>query len=225
MTPKEVKKHTDELYEANILYKDTSSIYPFYDLKIDKEKYPCFVQFDYFKDKLCQVYINTTNLKRDSKHTAEQIFESVKKQYIDKYTDSSSVEFPEGEIQFVRNNLLLTINNEMSSPSIIFQDHDNYRKKISEDASKIVTKSPNDDFITELKQNQSIVDATVTDVNFLYIAVVNDGQNKQAMATYYCKLAASKNIGIKAVKIVDAATFVKSKGAAEGKELAKSFCE
>lgn len=78
--------------------------------------------------------------------------------------------------------------------------------------------------LTTVKQNSAVMDATITNVGFLYIAVLNDGINKDPMAVYHCRLAKEKNIGISAVKIVDFTTFEKGEGWAKGKELGKSFC-
>lgn len=83
------------------------------------------------------------------------------------------------------------------------------------------------EFISKVKENQVVVDADVTDVNYLYISVINDGSNKDAMATFYCRLAKQYNVSeVKAVKIVDAASaYLPKNGTASGKELGKSFCD
>jgi hypothetical protein len=72
-----------------------------------------------------------------------------------------------------------------------------------------------------------VVDADITDVNFLYISVVDDGNSKDAMATFYCRLAKEYNVReVKAVKNVDALTAKLPKdGTASGRELGKSFCD
>lgn len=201
MTKNEVDANTKQLYKTKVIHKGKFGD-PTYDLIIDKKKYPCFVQFEFYKGKLCQIYINTVTLEPGATHTNDQIFEKVKEQYIRKYTDSSSVEFPEGGIQFVRSNLLLEIDNSMSSTSIVYQDYINYNNKLSEDVLTHPNdfKSSNDKFIDEIKENKVVIDAAITDVDFLYIAVVDDNTNKQAMATYYCRLAASETMNVKAVK-------------------------
>lgn len=82
------------------------------------------------------------------------------------------------------------------------------------------------EFISKVKENTAVIDADITDVNYLYIAVIDDGNNKDAMATFYCRLAKEYNMSeVSAVKIVDAATArLPKNGTAEGKELGKSFC-
>jgi hypothetical protein len=82
------------------------------------------------------------------------------------------------------------------------------------------------EFISKVKENSSVIDADITDVNFLYITVTDDGTNKDAMAVFYCRLAKEYNVAeVSAVKVVDAATAILSKnGTAQGKELGKSFC-
>jgi hypothetical protein len=90
-------------------------------------------------------------------------------------------------------------------------------------SAKSLTKSA---FIVKVKENQNIIDADITDVNFLYISVVDDGVSKDAMAVYYCRLAKEYNMGVDAVKVVDASTAnLLKNGTAYGRELAKSFCD
>jgi hypothetical protein len=83
------------------------------------------------------------------------------------------------------------------------------------------------EFIDKIKENKAVIDADITDVGFLYIAVLNDGQNKDAMATYYCRLAREfKVTAVKSVKIVDVATAKLPKnGTAIGEELGISHCQ
>ncbi len=82
------------------------------------------------------------------------------------------------------------------------------------------------EFIEKVKENQAVIDADITDVKFLYISVVDDGINKNAMAIFYCRLAKEYSvIEVQAVKIVDAASaYLPKNGTAAGKELGKSFC-
>ena len=75
------------------------------------------------------------------------------------------------------------------------------------------------------KNNSSVIDAIVTDVNILYIAVLNDGVDKKPMAVYYCRLAKEKLIPLAAVKIVDYTTYESGDGWAKGKELGISYCD
>lgn len=80
-------------------------------------------------------------------------------------------------------------------------------------------------FTAQLDNNSAILKHTVTEVGFLYLAVVDDGSDKSPMAKYYCRLAKEHNKSeIKAVKIVDVTTFKYGDGWAKGKELGRSFC-
>ena len=83
------------------------------------------------------------------------------------------------------------------------------------------------DFINKVKENQVVVDADITDVNYLYIAVINDNSNKDAMAAFYCRLAKEYNVSeVKAVKVIDVANaYLPKNGTASGKELGKAFCD
>lgn len=57
-------------------------------------------------------------------------------------------------------------------------------------------------FMDKVKENKQVVKVIISDVGFLCIAVVDDGVSKNAMATYYCRLAQQEGeTKIKAVKI------------------------
>lgn len=91
---------------------------------------------------------------------------------------------------------------------------------------EVTENNPNTNFLKQVKSNTSIIDAAITDVNFLYISVYNDGTNKDAMAAYYCRLAKDSSIDIAGVKIVDAATAkIPHDGTATGTVIGKAFCK
>lgn len=84
--------------------------------------------------------------------------------------------------------------------------------------------SSNESFLSEVKENQNIYNALITDANFLAISVMNDGMDKTPMARSYCIRAAQRGIKLSGVKILDASNAKFERGAAYGTELAKSFC-
>lgn len=95
-----------------------------------------------------------------------------------------------------------------------------------EEDKKILLNDFDKEYFTDLvKENTAVKDAIITDVGYLYIAVINDGEDKTPMSKYYCRLAADKMIGISAVKVVDYSTFKKGEGWAKGKSLGQSFCQ
>ncbi len=79
-------------------------------------------------------------------------------------------------------------------------------------------------FINSLKENQDIVRAIYTEQGYLAITVVNDGEDKTEMATYYCDLAKSENLFLAGVVILDAADTKFGKSYAYGTELAEAIC-
>lgn len=90
--------------------------------------------------------------------------------------------------------------------------------------NKILSSQSSDDFLKEVKENQNIYNAAITDANFLAISVMNDGMDKTPMARSYCIRAAQRGIKLSGVKILDASDAKFETGAAYGTELAKSFC-
>ncbi|MHA8064993.1 hypothetical protein [Aquirufa aurantiipilula] len=82
------------------------------------------------------------------------------------------------------------------------------------------------EFIAEVKMNDQVIDADITDVNVLYISSPNDGKDKQVLADLYCKWVKNYNIqGVNMVKVVDSKTAnLPKNGTAWGDELGKCFC-
>ncbi len=87
-------------------------------------------------------------------------------------------------------------NHEKSST----KDNYNTTSTVTNNSYSTLSKS---DFISKVKENQAVIDADITDVKYLYIAVIDDGINKVAMAAFYCRLARQYNVSeVTAVKIV-----------------------
>lgn len=79
--------------------------------------------------------------------------------------------------------------------------------------------------MAQIKENQTIIKASITDGGFLCLAVINDGTSKDLMAIYYCRLAKEKGSNdIKAVKILDVYNSTFEPGSAYGKELGRAYC-
>jgi len=97
-------------------------------------------------------------------------------------------------------------------------------KEDNTDFSSALQSLERENFISEIQENSSILKASITNQDFLYIAIINDGLDKTPMATYYCRLAKSKNIYLSAVKIIDIQGSTFAEGQVSGNELGKSFC-
>ena len=233
MTKEEVDAHTNILLQQKKISLDKSGDVN-YVFKLNSSELPLansFFSFDFYKNKLCQLYI--TIATPENPHEADEnfILDKFKTYYIKEYTEANTVVIPNSTkpnegIAFVRNNLLIEIGSDFGNTTIVYKDVPKIKLKDAETPINVSSvQSSSETFLNEVKENMYIMDATITDQNFLYIAVQDDGQSKEGMATYYCRFAASKGMQIEAVKIVDAATFKKYDGAATGHELAKSFCK
>lgn len=102
------------------------------------------------------------------------------------------------------------------------ESHKYVEKRLKELGSQ---SSSSNDFMTQVRENQNILKASVTAAGYLCLAVMNDGTKKNAMAIYYCRLA--KEAGrsdIKAVKILDAMHCTFEPDAAYGTELGRAYC-
>ena len=81
----------------------------------------------------------------------------------------------------------------------------------------------NKKLLTELKGEQQIVEAVINDANVLYVAVHNDGSNRNGFATYVCEVAAENKSTIDKVKVVQVGTANKENGL--GIVLGESECK
>ncbi|PSR57116.1 hypothetical protein AHMF7605_28370 [Adhaeribacter arboris] len=79
-------------------------------------------------------------------------------------------------------------------------------------------------FIASLKENPEVVRAIYTEQGYLAITVANDGQDKHALATYFCDLAKSQDVFISGVKILDSADTKFGRSYAYGTELGEANC-
>ena len=77
-----------------------------------------------------------------------------------------------------------------------------------------------------VKKESKVKDAVLTDAKVLYIAVENDGTNRNGLASYFCEIVAENKGNINAVKIVEYGTMKsKNRDNAYGVLLGESTCK
>lgn len=226
----EVNEYIKRLVKAKILNQDNRGKLT-YSYKLNDRLLPTVdfeFELDFYKDQLCRIKGQASapwNNKEVDGNYMTQKFRSI---LLSKYPNNNAIDLPTEGISglaIVRGKELIKLeNNEESGISLSQSFPAILDLFLEEDTVLNPPAISNDKFLEEIKQNPLVQGATITDVNFLYIAVINDNRRKDEMAEYYCRLSRLKGILISAVKIVDASTYREEAGAAFGTEIGKSFC-
>lgn len=76
-----------------------------------------------------------------------------------------------------------------------------------------------------IKQEPKVKEAIITDVNVLYVSVVDDGTNRDGYASYLCEILREKKAAAKRVKVVKVnSTNDPNRDNAYGVLLGESYC-
>jgi len=94
------------------------------------------------------------------------------------------------------------------------------------DVAEAKTDTVNNAVIEAVKKEPKVKDATLTDANVLYVAVLNDGTDRSGYAQYICEVVRENKGTAKVIKVVEFGTMnSEDKNNAYGKLLGESQCE
>ena len=92
--------------------------------------------------------------------------------------------------------------------------------------TETINGNENEKAIEEIRKEEKVKEALITEANVLYVSVLDDGTRRDGYAQYLCEVLKDFNTSVKRVKVVEVnSTNDQNKDNSYGVLLGESFCD